>query len=187
MQIKVIASSIEPLPLTTDTNLGFAGLAGITNEDPEVDVYCCHVGANVTPASVMEIVCRGSLVAHGFGVQLQVQNTSTGNIPSEYWAVATPFGLMPGDTVPARSYCATPQNSVANLVVLPFLIPALDSDVQITVLDTSGFSVGTFVNNATNAGVFCGGRFWDIVSIESSTQMTIRLRDAFGAVVTMIG
>lgn len=41
--------------------------------------------------------------------------------------------------------------------------------------------------NATNAGVFCGGRFWDIVSIESSTQMTIKLRDVFGAVITMIG
>lgn len=187
MQIKVIASSAEPLQLTPDTNLGFAGLAGITNEDPNVDVYVCHVGPSVTPAGVNEIIRGGTLFAHGFGMQYQVQNMSTGNIPSEYWAVATPFGPMPSDTVDAREYVATPQNNAATLVAVPFTIPALNSDVQIDVLDTSGFSVGAFVNNATNAGVFCGGRFWDIVSVDSATQMTLKLRDAFGAVVTMIG
>jgi hypothetical protein len=187
MQIKVIASSIEPLPLTTDANLGFVGLAGITNEDPEVDVYCRHVGANVTPASVMEIVRGGTMLAHAFGMQYQVQNMSTGNIPSEYWIAATPFGPMPGDTIAARVYCASPQNDVATLVTSSFTVPSLNSNVQIDVLDTSGFSVGTFVNNAANAGVFCGGRFWDIVSVDSATQMTLKLRDAFGAVVTMIG
>ena len=87
MQIKAIASSAEPLQLTADTNLGFAGLAGITNEDPNVDVYVCHVGPSVTPAGVNEIIRGGTLFAHGFGMQYQVQNMSTGNIPSEYWAV----------------------------------------------------------------------------------------------------
>lgn len=48
MQIKVVASSIEPLQLTTDTNLGFAGLAGITNEDPEVVRLRDAFGAVVT-------------------------------------------------------------------------------------------------------------------------------------------
>jgi hypothetical protein len=162
-------------------------LAGITNEDPEVDVYCRHVGANVTPASVMEIVRGGTMLAHAFGMQYQVQNMSTGNIPSEYWIAATPFGPMPGDTIAARVYCASPQNDVATLVTSSFTVPSLNSNVQIDVLDTSGFSVGTFVNNAANAGVFCGGRFWDIVSVDSATQMTLKLRDAFGAVVTMIG
>lgn len=187
MQIKVIASSAEPLQLTPDTNLGFAGLAGITNEDPNVDVYVCHVGPSVTPASVNEIIRGGTLFAHGFGMQYQVQNMSTGNIPSEYWAVATPFGPMPGDTIDERAYCASPQNDVATLVTSAFTVPSLNSNVQIDVLDTTDFTVGTFVDNATNEGVFCGGRFWDVVSIDSATQMTIRLRDAFGAVVTMIG
>lgn len=187
MQIKVIASSIEPLPLTSDANLGFAGLAGITNEDPEVDVYCCHVGANVTPASVKEIVRSGTMFAHAFGMQYQVQNMSTGNIPSEYWIVATPFGPMPSETISARAYCASPQNNVATLVTTSFAVPSLNSNVQIDVLDTGDFTVGAFVDNATNAGVFCGGRFWDIVSIDSATQMTIKLRNVFGAVVTMIG
>lgn len=187
MQLKLIVSSIEPRPLTTETNLGFAGLAGITNEDPFVDVYCAHIGANVTPANTSEVIRRGTLYACDFKMQYQVQNMDTGNLPAEYWAVATPFGPMPGDTINARAYCAKPQNDVATLVTTSFVIPALNSNVQISVLDTSDFVVGTFVDNATNEGVFVGGRFWDIVSIDSSTQMTIKLRNAFGAVVTMFG
>lgn len=89
--------------------------------------------------------------------------------------------------VNARTYCAKPRNDAATLVTTSFVIPALNSNVQISVLNTSGFATGTFVDNATNDGVFCGGRFWDIVSIDSSTQMTVKLRNAFGAVVTMIG
>ena len=38
-------------------------------------------------------------------------------------------------------------------------MPSLNSNVQIDVLDTTDFTVGTFVDNATNGAFFCGGRF----------------------------
>ena len=73
-------------------------------------MYVCHVGPSVTRrASTKSFAVAERCLPMGFGMQYQVQNMSTGNIPSEYWAVATPFGPMPGDTIDERAYCASPQ------------------------------------------------------------------------------
>ena len=182
--LKVIMSSAEPLQLTANSNIGFQGLAGFSNEDPNVAVSCLHL-PNQTPASVEAVWCGGARIEKN-SIN-QVQDLGAGNIPAEYWFAAIPFGPMPGDTCQKGAYVANPQNTACTFVAASFTLPAVNSTVQVTVLSTSEFAEGDFIDHATNDGVFCGGRFWDIVSIDSGTTMTLRLRDVFGAVVTMLG
>lgn len=184
LQLKIIAASDAPVQLSTDTTLGFRGLAGIMNETTGVKVACLCL-PNATPSSVQEVWRGGTAIV--CGAINQVQDLTDGNIPYHYWVAATSFGPMPGDTINAGEYCATPQNDVATFVTEPFTLPAINSTVQITVLDTSAFAIGNYADRTANTGVFCGGRFWDIVSLDSATTMTLRLRDVFGAVVTMLG
>jgi hypothetical protein len=186
LQLKTIVASDAPIQLTTDGQLGFNGLAGITNEDPSVDVLILRL-PSATPSSIDEIYRAGSLLPAGYDMQYQFQDQGTGNVPANYWFAALPFGPGLGDTIAKRAYVATPMNDACTFVASNFVLPALNNTVQITVLDTSAFAVGDYVDRATNAGVFVGGRFWDIVSIDSGTTMTIRLRDVFGAVVIMLG
>jgi hypothetical protein len=185
IQLKIIAASDAPVQLSSNTALGFRGLASPTNEDANVDVVIRH--SPVTTPSLNEVYRGGSMLVHSYGMQYQVQDTETGNTPSEYWLAALPFGPMPGDIIAVRSYVATPENSACTFVAVAFTLPALNGNVQITVLDTSDFSVGNYVDRVTNTGLFVGGRFWDIVSIDSGTLMTLKLRDVFGAVVIMLG
>ena len=97
MQIKAIASSADRL-VDGRHQSRFAGLAGITNEDQTstctfVTSDRCH------PASVSEIIRGGTLFAHGFGMQYQVQNMSTGNIPSDTGPSQPRSVRCPGDTI----------------------------------------------------------------------------------------
>lgn len=187
LQLKVIAASDAPVQLSSDATLGFRGLASPTNEDPNVDVAIRYVPAPGSAPSLNDVYLGGSLLVRAYGMQYQVQDTETGNTPSDYWIAALPFGPMPTNTIATRSYVATPANTACSFVAVDFTLPAVNSNVSITVLDTSVFAVGNYVDRATNTGLFCGGRFWDIVSIDSATTMTVKLRDVFGAVVIMLG
>lgn len=194
IQIKIIAASDATVRLSSDTTLGFRGLAGLTNEDKCTDVAALFlpippVSEDPPPAAptVNDVYRNGSLLVHDYAMQYQVQDMDTGNTPCDYLLAALPFGPEPGETIEKRAYVATPQNSISTFVNADFIVPALGVTVQVTVLDATAFTIGDYVDRATNEGLFVGSRFWDIVSIDSSTTMTIRLRDVFGAVVIMLG
>jgi hypothetical protein len=186
--LKIIAASDAPVRLSSNQEISFKGLAGITNEDPHVDVWVLN--SSETPSSVWHVYSGGTMLGAAFAMQYQYQDMgSIGNVPSEYWIAAGQFGPAPGDTIVKGAYINDPQNTpTCNFVADDFVVPNVGNTVQVTILaDGAAFDVGDYVDRDTNAGLFCGGLFWDIVSVDDTTHVTLRNRGIFGAVVVLNG
>jgi hypothetical protein len=93
-----------------------------------------------------------------------------------------------------KSDVHSPNNTAHAYLAAEFTLPAVGSEVSIEVqaacdesADDFAPAVGVYVDRETDLGIFVGGVFFDLVSIDDSTHMTIRNRGLPGAVVTAIG
>jgi hypothetical protein len=171
---------------------GFRGLGGIFNEDDNNDCKILQK-ANAAP-SLKELHRRGVwLGAHG-EPQAQVQDMQTGFDPSAFYVGCEPFVSAPGTTIPIKSDVRTPNNTAHAYLAADFVLPNVGDTIQITVqlacgesADDFASSVGEYDGRQADLGVFVGGVFFDLVSIEDSTHMTIRNRGLPGAGITSIG
>lgn len=169
----------------------FKGLAGIFNEDDSND---CKVFPSSTEPALKELHRRGVWLGALGQPQSQVQDMQTGFDAATFYVGCEPFCPAPGTTIPARSDVRTPSNTAHAYLATAFTLPAVNSTVQITIKaacgeDTSDFTaaVGNYTSRVDDIGIFVGGVFFDLVSIDSSTTMTIRNRGLAGAVITAIG
>ena len=137
--------------LTADTNLGLPGWRVLPTGIQTSTCTFVTSGPSVAPAGVNEIIRGGTLFAMGLAYGTKSKHEHGQHSLGILGRPGLPlFGPMPGDTIDEQAYCASPQNDVATLVTSAFTVPSLNSNVQIDVLDTTDFTVGTFVDNATN-------------------------------------
>ncbi len=189
----VIADATSVANLGT-TEQGFRGLAGIFNQDNANDAIVLN---SPTEPSLAQLHAQGAWLGPLGNPQVQVQEIGIGTDPSTIWVGCTPFvHAVPGNTIAPEEdvYPPSPGNEVHGYVAASFVIPAVGNAVSIEVLsacnvNASAFAaqIGDYVDRSTNKGLFLGGLFWDLVSIDDSTHITIRNTGKPGAAITAIG
>lgn len=193
MHLIVIADSTSVVAMGT-AEQGFRGLGGIFNEDRNNDCKILQKGGG--NPTLAELHSRGIWLGASGEPQAQVQDMSTGFDPSTFWVGCEPFVIAPGADIPIKADIRSPMNTspAHGYLAAGFGLPAVGATIVIEVQDACGVNaatfaphVGTYVDRDTDRGVFIDGVFFDLVSIDDDTHMTIRNRGLPGAVVTSIG
>jgi hypothetical protein len=199
LTLKVIADSTSVAQLGSQVQ-GTKGLCGIFDEDANNDckIYSCNAtddeGSAIPNPTLRELHRNGVWLGAGGAPQEQFQDMAVGFIAGRYFVGCEPFVIPPGSTIPIKSDVHTPNNTAHAYLASEFALPNVGDTIQITVQHACGESaddfadaVGVYVDRETDLGVFVGGVFFDLVSVDDSTHMTIRNRGLPGAVVAAIG
>lgn len=187
-----------------DNITGVYGLGEtVSEEHGSAKILYCHEGVfplTSAPPTAAEVLQNGATLKEHGNSQDQAQGEGSGVNLAWYFLTAIPLPPVPGTVIERGSVICSPEDDANNDVEFSFIadangvtIPAANATVQVTLvtdpaaLGTAQWS-GAEVYDPTHAdrtlGVFLGGLFWDIVSVDSASQMTLRNRGLAGARIT---
>ncbi len=198
----IVATHDEARPLSADN--GVYGLGEVVSEEHgRARIWYCHEGLDPLTAAAptaARVLKKGALLRDHGDSQDQGQGEGGGVNLAWNFVTAVPAPPAPGTTIERGAVICSPEEDANNDVQCTyvddangFAIPAVNAIAQVTVVTTpAGLSTaqwgGAEVYDPTHAnrtlGVFCGGGFWDIVSIDASDKMTLRWRGLAGARIT---
>lgn len=180
---KVIATADEAKPLGTTVEDAFSGIGAPCNRDPVQRVFLMFSTTNNAAPSAAEVVRVGAeLDPHE---QQQTQYVNEGTPIKDYYVTCHPLHVEAGAVIERGAYVCDEANAAYTFILANFTQPAVDANVAVSVLDSAVacLSVGGL---PVESRVFvAGGGFYDVVSIDSATQVTLKYRGEPGAVVTV--
>lgn len=179
-----------------DTVSGVMGLGEIVSEEGgDAKALYCFDGifeGTSLPPTANDVLENGSLVLEYLASQGQRQGEGAGVDLYNTFVSALPIPPDPSSTIKKKAAICAPNDTAVNdvafsFILTDFVIPAINSDVQVHVYDTSEWLAPSTYDEThadRTAGVFCGGLFWDVVSVDDANHLTIKNRGLAGARLT---
>lgn len=180
---KVIATANEAKPLGTTVDDAFSGIGAPCNRDPVHKVYLLFSNTNNPAPSADDVVRIGAeLDPHE---QQQTQYVNEGTPIKDYYVTCHPLHVESGAIIERGAYVCDEANASYTFILANFTQPAVDANVAVSVLDSAVACLSDGGLPVASRVFVAGGGFYDVVSIDSGTQVTLKFRGEPGAVVTV--